>query len=96
MSALIRTTWCNIPEDSILHSHHHEKLKSYKTPYFQQTLKKENWEELYKQENVNMRFDIFYNTFLVIFEYRFPLMYKKKRDINKWITNGIRISCNHK
>jgi hypothetical protein len=24
-----RTTWCNIPEDAILHSHTHENLKSY-------------------------------------------------------------------
>jgi hypothetical protein len=28
-SALTRATWRNIPEDSILHSHHHENLKSY-------------------------------------------------------------------
>jgi hypothetical protein len=26
-SDLSRTTWCKIPEDSILHSHHHENLK---------------------------------------------------------------------
>jgi hypothetical protein len=27
---LRRNTWCNIPEDSILHSRYHENLKSYK------------------------------------------------------------------
>jgi hypothetical protein len=30
-SVLTRATWHNIPEDGILHSHHHENLKSYKS-----------------------------------------------------------------
>jgi hypothetical protein len=28
-SVLTRATWRNIPEDTILHSHHRENLKSY-------------------------------------------------------------------
>jgi hypothetical protein len=34
MSVLARATQFNIPEDGILHSHHHENLRSYKA-YFQ-------------------------------------------------------------
>jgi hypothetical protein len=35
MSALTRATWRNIPEDTILHSHHRENLKSMMTCIFQ-------------------------------------------------------------
>jgi hypothetical protein len=31
---LTRATWCNIPEDSLLHSHHCENLKSYILGHF--------------------------------------------------------------
>jgi late competence protein required for DNA uptake (superfamily II DNA/RNA helicase) len=67
-----------------------------KTAYFQRALQTENWVEVYNQENVNRKFNIFHNTCLLILEDSFPLVYKKKKDTNKWITKGIRISCNHK
>jgi hypothetical protein len=67
-----------------------------KTAYFQWALKNGNWEEVYNQENVYMKFNSFHHIFLVILENSFALVYKKKRDINNWIIKGIRISCNHK
>jgi hypothetical protein len=39
-SVLTRATWHNIPEDTILHSHRRENLKSYKTLLL---LKTESW-----------------------------------------------------
>jgi hypothetical protein len=63
---------------------------------FQRALQAENWTEVYNQENVNMKFNIFHNTFLLILENSFPLVFKKKKDTNRWITKSIRISCNHK
>jgi hypothetical protein len=58
-------------------------------------IQNKNWAEVYNQGNVNMKFNIFHNTFLLILENSFPLVYKKKKDTNRWSTKGIRISCNH-
>jgi hypothetical protein len=33
-SVLTTSTWHNIPEDTILHSHRHEDFKSYKAEYY--------------------------------------------------------------
>jgi hypothetical protein len=73
------------------------EINEEKITNFQQALQNENWEEVYNQENVNRKFNIFHNTFLLILENSLPLVYKKKKDItNKWITKGIRLSCKHK
>jgi hypothetical protein len=46
MSVQPRSTWYHIPEDSILHSHHHENLKSYKgTGTAQNTLNCLHWHQ---------------------------------------------------
>ena len=73
------------------------EINEEKIANFQLALQNENWEEVYNQENVNRKFNIFLNTFLLIYENSFPLVFKKKEDItNKWITKGIRVSCKHK
>jgi hypothetical protein len=64
---------------------------------FQISLQNENWEDAYDYGNVNSKFNIFLNIFLLNFENSFPLVHKKKEDIiNKWITKSIRISCKRK
>jgi hypothetical protein len=73
------------------------EINEEKIANFQLALQNENWEEVYNQEIVNRKFNSFLNTFLLIFENSFPLVFKKKEDItNKWITKDIRLSCKHK
>jgi hypothetical protein len=43
-----------------------------------------------------MKFNVFHNTFLLILENSFPLVYKKKKNTSKCITRGIRTFCNYK
>jgi hypothetical protein len=64
---------------------------------FQIALQNENWEDVYDYGNVNSKFNIFLNIFLLNYVNSFPLVHKKKEDIiNKWITKCIRISCKRK
>jgi hypothetical protein len=64
---------------------------------FQSELENENWEEVYLQNDVNDKFNIFLNTFLVKYENCFPVTYKRNGyNDNKWIPEGIRISRKRK
>ena len=61
---------------------------------FKLALENENWEEIYKQDNINSKFTTFLNIFLIKYENSFQI--KQRRYVNngnKWITTGIRISC---
>jgi hypothetical protein len=57
----------------------------------------ENWEDVFREANVNVIFNNFLNTFLRIFYACFHV--KKSQYSHKhkpWLTNGIRISCVNK
>jgi hypothetical protein len=57
----------------------------------------ENWEKVFLEDNVNLIFNNFLNTYLRIFNASFPVV-KRKESIkpNPWLTTGIRISCTTK
>jgi hypothetical protein len=57
----------------------------------------ESWEDVFLEENVNMIFNNFLNTYLRIFYASFPLTKIQNPFKSRlWLTNGIRISCANK
>ena len=57
-------------------------------------LRYENWEEVFLEDNVNIIFNNFLNTYLSIFNASFQVV--KRKEYNKhnpWLTTGIRTSC---
>jgi len=61
---------------------------------FTDLLSYENWNDVFQENNVNIIFNNFCNTYLRIFYASFPT--KKIQESHKpkpWLTNGIRISC---
>jgi len=54
----------------------------------------ENWEDVFLEENANIIFNNFLNTYLRIFYASFPITKSENSYKSKpWLTNGIRISC---
>jgi hypothetical protein len=64
---------------------------------FQLLLKNETWESVYKDQDINKKFNSFLCTFLNIFEASFPMKYESIGKIkNDWVTLGIKMPCKRK
>jgi len=64
---------------------------------FIEMLKNECWDDSINHTDVNESFNLFLNTFLIIFESCFPMQYVTNNvSNNHWITAGIKVSCKHR
>jgi hypothetical protein len=64
---------------------------------FQLQLSYENWEDIFKEDEVNTSFNKFLYIYLRIFNSSFVKKRKNSNTIYKpWLTKGIKISCNRK
>ena len=73
------------------------RIDSNSTWTFIDLLSYENWEEVFLEDNVNIIFNNFLNTYLRIFNASFPVVKSKESTkSNPWLTTGIRISCTTK
>jgi hypothetical protein len=61
---------------------------------FSNSLNNISWEEVYAASDVNSKFEIFLNTFMLLFNKAFPLKLVNSRKPTKsmWISNGIKTS----
>jgi hypothetical protein len=60
-------------------------------------LSNESWQGVFNNNDVNLMFNYFPNTYLNIFHSSFPLIRSKTRKYNNnWITPGIKTSCKRK
>ena len=74
-------------------------FNNYTISDFINKLSNESWDMVFNSESVNDMFNSFLNEYLRIFNSSFPLytvMIRKNFTNNKWITKGIKISCNNK
>ena len=75
------------------------KFDNYLIPEFINKLRNESWENVFSNEGINEMFNSFLNDYLRIYNSCFPLQTvttKNNSTKNKWITKGIKISCNNK
>jgi hypothetical protein len=65
---------------------------------FKMNLSYESWTDIFNiSDDVNLMFNSFINTYIRIFNQSFPYKkYTSKLTNQKWITNGIKVSCVHK
>ena len=79
--------------------HHHTKrqINEFTIREFKLNLSHESWEVICTENNVDVLFNCFLNTYLRIFYHSFPLK-KMHHNLNNkaWITPGIKISSQHK
>jgi hypothetical protein len=75
------------------------KFNNYTITDFINKLSNESWDGVFNNEDINDMFNSFLNDYLRIFNSSFPLQtvtVRKNSTNNKWITKGIKISCNNK
>ena len=65
---------------------------------FQLLLSWELWQDVFKADNVNSKFNNFLNTYLRCYHSSFSkiMISKSNQSHNEWITKGIKVSCKRK
>jgi hypothetical protein len=77
-----------------VHKYELRQINEDTTQNFQVALENENLEEIHKQDSINSKFTTFLSIFLIKCETSFPITQRRcVNNGNKWITTGIRISC---
>ena len=74
------------------------KLTERNLQLFKSLLDTANWDELYKIENVNTAYDLFYKQFIRMFDASCPkvTVNERKRKDKPWLTNGLINACHKK
>jgi hypothetical protein len=74
-----------------------KKFNEFSISQFAINLSYENWDNVFMEEDVNIVFNDFLNSYFRIFNSSFPLQKVYSTHNNKpWITAGIKTSCQYK